>query len=47
MSSPPIGSRPIRVMLVSGSFPPMRCGVGDYTARLADELASRCGERRQ
>jgi glycosyltransferase involved in cell wall biosynthesis len=26
---------PIRVLLVSGSYPPMHCGVGDYTERLA------------
>lgn len=29
----------IRVLLVSGSYPPMKCGVGDYTARLAEALA--------
>jgi glycosyltransferase involved in cell wall biosynthesis len=29
----------MRILLVSGSFPPMRCGVGDYTARLAAALA--------
>jgi glycosyltransferase involved in cell wall biosynthesis len=26
-------------MLISGSFPPMKCGVGDYTAKLAQALA--------
>ena len=25
----------LRVLLVSGSLPPMRCGVGDYVAGLA------------
>jgi glycosyltransferase involved in cell wall biosynthesis len=30
---------PLRVLLVSGSLPPMRCGVGDYTAGLAQALA--------
>jgi glycosyltransferase involved in cell wall biosynthesis len=29
----------IRVMLVTGSFPPMKCGIGDYSARLASTLA--------
>lgn len=29
----------MRVLLVSGSFPPMRCGVGDYTQSLAEALA--------
>ncbi|OGT17752.1 MAG: hypothetical protein A3J49_18435 [Gallionellales bacterium RIFCSPHIGHO2_02_FULL_57_16] len=33
----------MRVMLVSGSYPPMRCGVGDYTARLASALAELAG----
>jgi glycosyltransferase involved in cell wall biosynthesis len=33
-------ARPIRVMLVTGSFPPMKCGVGDYTQRLANALAT-------
>jgi glycosyltransferase involved in cell wall biosynthesis len=28
----------MRVLLVSGSFPPMQCGVGDYTAKLACAL---------
>jgi len=31
----------MRVLLVSGSYPPMHCGVGDYTARLAQALAQR------
>lgn len=29
----------MRVLFVTGSVPPMLCGVGDYTARLADEIA--------
>lgn len=29
----------MRVMIVGGSYPPMKCGVGDYTARLASALA--------
>jgi len=29
----------MRVLLVTGSFPPMTCGVGDYTRSLAHELA--------
>ncbi|MBI4204626.1 MAG: glycosyltransferase [Betaproteobacteria bacterium] len=29
----------MRVLLVSGTFPPMRCGVGAYTAALAKALA--------
>ena len=33
--------RRMRVMLITGSFPPMRCGVGDYTARLAEALGGR------
>lgn len=28
----------MRVLLITGSFPPMKCGVGDYTAALADSL---------
>jgi glycosyltransferase involved in cell wall biosynthesis len=31
----------MRVLLVTGSFPPMRCGVGDYTEQLVRELALR------
>ncbi|WP_422683914.1 glycosyltransferase [Candidatus Methylopumilus universalis] len=27
-------------MIITGSLPPMSCGVGDYTKRLAEELAS-------
>lgn len=33
----------MRVLLVSGSLPPMMCGVGDYTARLATALGQREG----
>lgn len=29
----------MRVLLVTGSFPPMKCGVGDYTASLTEALA--------
>lgn len=29
-----------RILLISGSYPPMRCGVGDYSARLAQSLSS-------
>jgi glycosyltransferase involved in cell wall biosynthesis len=29
----------MRILLISGSNPPMRCGVGDYSARLAQALA--------
>lgn len=29
----------MRVLLVTGSFPPMKCGVGDYTASLAEALS--------
>jgi glycosyltransferase involved in cell wall biosynthesis len=31
-------SHPLKVLLVTGSYPPMRCGVGDYTAGLARAL---------
>lgn len=33
----------MRIMLVTGSYPPMHCGVGDYSCRLAGALASRAG----
>jgi glycosyltransferase involved in cell wall biosynthesis len=33
------GEAPLRILLISGSMPPMRCGVGDYTERLAHALA--------
>jgi glycosyltransferase involved in cell wall biosynthesis len=29
----------MRILIVTGSFPPMNCGVGDYTCRLAEEMA--------
>ncbi len=31
----------MRVLLISGSLPPMKCGVGDYTANLAKALVQR------
>ncbi len=33
----------IRVLLVTGSYPPMRCGVGDYTERLARAFIDQSG----
>jgi len=30
----------VRVLLVSGSFPPMQCGVGDYSSKLATALSA-------
>ena len=33
----------LKVLLVSGSLPDIRCGIGDYTARLGSELARRPG----
>ncbi len=30
----------MKVLLVSGSLPDVRCGIGDYTARLASQLAT-------
>jgi glycosyltransferase involved in cell wall biosynthesis len=30
----------MKVMLITGSYPPMRCGVGDYTYHLAQALAA-------
>lgn len=35
----------MRVLQIAGAFPPARCGVGDYVARLADGLAH-CGDIR-
>lgn len=35
----PEGSKAMRVLLLTGSYPPMRCGVGDYVASLADALS--------
>jgi len=37
--------RDLKVLLLSGAFPPMRCGVGDYTERLATALAQQPGVR--
>lgn len=31
----------MRVLLVSGAYPPMQCGIGDYTAKLAQSLGKR------
>lgn len=31
----------MRVLLISGSLPPMKCGVGDYTGHLANALSRR------
>ena len=42
-SSRPISQERMRILLISGSLPPMRCGVGDYTGRLAKALG-RCQE---
>ncbi len=33
----------MKILLVSGSFPPMKCGVGDYTAHLAKSLGKAKG----
>jgi len=33
--------KPLRVCLVSGTYPPSHCGVGDYTELLAEALAER------
>jgi glycosyltransferase involved in cell wall biosynthesis len=35
----------MRILLVTGSFPPMPCGVGDYTSMLARSLAQRKNTR--
>lgn len=32
----------MKVLIISGSYPPDKCGVGDYVAQLANALASRC-----
>lgn len=31
----------MKILFISGSFPPIKCGVGDYTALLTRELSSR------
>ncbi len=33
------GAEKKKVAIITGTYPPMRCGVGDYTATLADHLA--------
>jgi glycosyltransferase involved in cell wall biosynthesis len=33
----------MRILIVTGSLPPMKCGVGDYTHSLADALAEKPG----
>lgn len=35
---------PLRICLVSGTYPPARCGVGDYTERLAGALVDQGAE---
>lgn len=37
-----MGSGRLRLALITGSFPPEICGVGDYSARLAEHLAPWC-----
>ena len=36
-----MSANPLRILMISGSYPPMKCGVGDYTAQLVQALASR------
>ena len=31
-------TKTMRILLITGSFPPMPCGIGDYTAQLAEAL---------
>lgn len=33
----------MRVLIITGSYPPMKCGVGDYTCHLAEALAEEEG----
>lgn len=33
----------LKILYITGSYPPMRCGVGDYTAHLAEKLAASAG----
>jgi glycosyltransferase involved in cell wall biosynthesis len=33
-------SRKLKICLITGTFPPIRCGIGDYTAKLAAALAA-------
>lgn len=35
----------MRILLATGSFPPMRCGVGDYSLRLANALVAESSVR--
>jgi len=35
-----MGAGPKRICLITGAFPPERCGIGDYTERLGSHLAS-------
>jgi glycosyltransferase involved in cell wall biosynthesis len=35
----------IKTMMITGSFPPMKCGVGDYTAQLVNVLSQKNGVR--
>src|SRR5262245_2875383 len=35
----------MRILLFTGSYPPMRCGVGDYVASLADALGRLAGTK--
>jgi glycosyltransferase involved in cell wall biosynthesis len=34
----------MKVLLISGSFPPMKCGVGDYTYKLASNIVKESGK---
>jgi glycosyltransferase involved in cell wall biosynthesis len=36
-----VSAERLRILLITGWFPPLKCGVGDYTARLAAALADR------
>jgi glycosyltransferase involved in cell wall biosynthesis len=35
------GPRLVKILMITGSYPPMRCGVGDYTQRLVAALRQR------
>jgi glycosyltransferase involved in cell wall biosynthesis len=35
--------KPLKVLIVTGSLSPMKCGVGDYTFALAEQLSVHCG----
>lgn len=43
MASAQENSLNMRILLVTGSFPPMRCGVGDYSFKLAKALSAEPG----